>query len=165
MLDEELVRSAFAKVTSPGRCEILYRDPTVIVDAAHNPHGARALAATISSEFDFETVFGVLAILGEKDVHGVLLELEPIIDRLVVTQNSSDRALPVDVLFDAAIKVFGIDRVFKAPDLRTAITNAIEQCTLVNQTSEGVSSVVITGSVVTAGESRSILRKISELRS
>ena len=165
MLDEELVRNAFAKVTSPGRCEILYRDPTVIVDAAHNPHGAKALAATISSEFDFETVFGVLAILGEKDVHGVLLELEPIIDRLVVTQNSSDRALPVDVLFDAAIKVFGIDRVFKAPDLRTAITTAIEQCTLVNQTSEGVSSVVITGSVVTAGESRSILRKISELRS
>jgi dihydrofolate synthase / folylpolyglutamate synthase len=163
-LDEELVRSAFANVASPGRCEILYRDPTVIVDAAHNPHGARALATTLSTEFDFESIFGVLAILGEKDVHGVLLELEPIIDRLVVTQNSSDRALPVDVLYAEAVKVFGEDRVYKEVDLRTAITTAIEQCTLINQTSDGVSSVVVTGSVVTAGESRGILRKIAELR-
>jgi dihydrofolate synthase/folylpolyglutamate synthase len=164
-LDEELVRNAFANVTSPGRCEILYRDPTVIVDAAHNPHGAAAIAATIRSEFDFESIFGVLAILGEKDVRGVLLELEPVIDRLVVTQNSSDRALPVEVLFEEAIKVFGDGRVFKEANLQSAITNTIEQCTLLNQTSEGVSAVLITGSVVTAGESRAILRKISEARS
>jgi dihydrofolate synthase/folylpolyglutamate synthase len=164
-LDEELVRNAFAHVTSPGRCEILYRDPTVIVDAAHNPHGAAAIAATIRSEFDFESVFGVLAILGEKDVRGVLLELEPVIDRLVVTQNSSDRALPVEVLFEEAIKVFGDGRVFKEVDLQSAITNSIEQCTLLNQTSEGVSAVLITGSVVTAGESSTILRKISGARS
>ena len=164
-LDEDLVRNAFAKVDSPGRCEILYRDPTVIVDAAHNPHGAHAIASTIKSEFDFESVFGILAILGEKDVHGVLLELEPVIDRLVVTQNSSDRALPVDVLYEEAIKVFGDERVFKEVDLRSAITNTIEQCTLLNQTSDGISAVLITGSVVTAGESRAILRKISEARS
>jgi len=164
-LDEEFVRNAFLNVTSPGRCEILYRDPTVIVDAAHNPHGAHALAETIKNEFDFESVFGVLAILGEKDVRGVLLELEPVIDRLVVTQNSSDRALPVEQLYEEAIKVFGDERVFKEVDLRSAITNTIEQCTLLNQTSDGISAVLITGSVVTAGESRSILRKISEARS
>lgn len=163
-LDEELVRNAFLKVASPGRFEILYRDPTVIVDAAHNPHGAHALAQTIASEFDLESVFGVLAILGEKDVHGVLLELEPVIDRLIVTQNSSERALPVDRLYEEAIKVFGDSRVFKEPDLRTAIAQTIEQCTLVNQTSEGVSGVLITGSVVTAGESRAILQRLSEER-
>ncbi len=163
-LDEEIVRVAFAKVTSPGRFEVLYRDPTVIVDAAHNPHGAHALASTISTEFDFETVFGVLSILGEKDVHGVLMELEPVIDRLVVTQNSSDRALPVDDLYAAAVEVFGAERVFKEVDLPRAITTSIEQCTLINQKSEGVSAVLITGSVVTAGESRAILRKIVESR-
>jgi dihydrofolate synthase/folylpolyglutamate synthase len=163
-LDEELVRNAFANVKSPGRCEILYRDPTVIIDAAHNPHGAHALANTLTTEFDFESIFGVLAILGEKDVHGVLLELEPVIDRLIVTQNSSDRALSVDALYAEAIKVFGTDRVFKEPDLRTAITTAIEQCTLINQTSDGISSVIVTGSVVTAGESRAIIRKIAESR-
>ena len=163
-LDEELVRNAFANVKSPGRCEILYRDPTVIIDAAHNPHGAHALANTLTTEFDFESIFGVLAILGEKDVHGVLLELEPVINRLIVTQNSSDRALSVDALYAEAIKVFGTDRVFKEPDLRTAITTAIEQCTLINQTSDGISSVIVTGSVVTAGESRAIIRKIAESR-
>ena len=52
-LDEDLVRSAFGKVLSPGRLEILHRDPTVIIDAAHNPHGASALAETLRSEFDF----------------------------------------------------------------------------------------------------------------
>jgi len=141
--------------------EVLYRDPTVIVDAAHNPHGAHALATTLDKEFDFESIFGVVAILGDKDVLGVLQELEPVIDRLVVTQNSSDRALPVDTLFDLAVGVFGADRVFKEGDLRTAITYAMEQCTLINQVSEGISAVVVTGSVVTAGETRAIVRKIS----
>ena len=161
-LDEDLVRQAFASVESPGRIEVLHRDPTVIVDAAHNPHGASALARTLQTEFDFESIFGVLAILGEKDVHGVLLELETVIDRLVVTQNSSPRALPVDALFAEAVKVFGAERVFKESDLRSAITYAIEQCTLLNQVSEGVSAVVVTGSVVTAGETRGIVRKLKE---
>jgi len=160
-LDEEVVRRAFANVESPGRLEVLYRDPTVIVDAAHNPHGAHALAQTLEREFDFESIFGVVAILGDKDVVGVLTELEPVIDRLVVTQSSSDRALPVDRLFDLAIPIFGADRVYKEGDLRTAITYAMEQCTLINQVSEGISAVVVTGSVVTAGETRAIVRSIA----
>ena len=163
-LDEELVRSAFANVESPGRCEVIYRDPTVIVDAAHNPHGAAALRETLSNEFDFESIIGVVAILGEKDAVGVLKELEPVIDRLVVTANSSERAMPVDKLFELALSVFGADRVYKEGDLRTAVTYAIEQCTLINQVSEGISAVVVTGSVVTAGETRKIVRKISEIR-
>ncbi len=159
-LDDDLVRQGFANVESPGRIEVLHRDPTVIVDAAHNPHGASALAKTLQTEFDFESIFGVLAILGEKDVDGVLAELEPVFDRLIVTQSTSTRAMPVEVLYEKAIKVFGTDRVYQESDLRTAITYALEQCTLVNQVSEGVSAVVVTGSVVTAGETRSIMRKI-----
>jgi dihydrofolate synthase/folylpolyglutamate synthase len=160
-LDEEVVRRAFANVDSPGRLEILYRDPTVIVDAAHNPHGAHALAETLAKEFDFESIFGVVAILGDKDVLGVLKELEPVIDRLVVTQSTSERALPVERLYETAVGVFGVDRVFQEGDLRAAITYAMEQCTLINQVSEGISAVVITGSVVTAGESRAIIREIA----
>jgi dihydrofolate synthase/folylpolyglutamate synthase len=161
-LDNDAVRRGFAQVDSPGRCEVLHRDPTVIVDAAHNPHGGRALAETLRNEFDFESIFGVVAILGDKDVTGVLYELEPVIDRLVVTCSSSSRAMPVDQLYEKAIKVFGVDRVYKESELKNAITYAMEQCTLLNQVSDGVSAVVITGSVVTAGESRSILRRISE---
>lgn len=160
-IDDEVVRRAFASVDSPGRLEILYRDPTLIVDAAHNPHGAHALAQTLASEFDFESIFGVVAILGDKDVLGVLTELESVIDRLVVTKSSSDRAMPVEKLFELAIGVFGADRVYKEGDLRSAITYAMEQCTLINQVSEGVSAVVVTGSVVTAGETRAIVRSIA----
>ena len=162
-LDEEVVRNAFANVKSPGRLEILHRDPTVIVDAAHNPHGSRALANTLKTEFDFESIFCVLAILGEKDVAGVLYELEPVIDRLVVTQSSSPRALDVETLYELALKVFGADRVYKESNLINAITYASEQVTLLNQVSEGVSAVVITGSVVTAGEARTILKKIGRV--
>ena len=160
-LDEEVVRRGFAAVDSPGRLEVLYRDPTVIVDAAHNPHGAKALALTLQNEFDFESVFGVVAILGDKDVDGFLREIEPVIDRLVVSQNYSDRALPAEKLQAKAIEIFGADRVFLEPDLQTAITYAMEQCTLINQVSEGSSAVVITGSVVTAGQTRTIVRKIA----
>jgi dihydrofolate synthase/folylpolyglutamate synthase len=160
-LDDEVVRRAFANVDSPGRLEILYRDPTVIIDAAHNPHGAHALAQTLANEFDFESIFGVVAILGDKDVIGVLTELEPVIDRLVVTQSSSNRALPVDALFEMALGIFGAERVYKENNLRSAITYAMEQCTLINQVSDGVSAVVVTGSVVTAGESRAIIRTIA----
>jgi len=160
-LDEEVVRRGFAAVDSPGRLEVLYRDPTVIVDAAHNPHGAEALAQTLKAEFDFESIFGVIAILGDKDVDGFLQEIEPVIDRLVVSQNYSDRALPAEVLQAKAIAIFGADRVFLEPDLQTAITYAMEQCTLINQVSEGSSAVVVTGSVVTAGQTRTIVRKIA----
>ena len=159
-LDEEIVRVAFANVSSPGRLEILHRDPTVIVDAAHNPHGAKALAQTLSTEFDFESVICVLGILGEKDARGVLKALEPVVDRLVVTKSDSPRALPVDDLFDLALEVFGAERTFKEADLASAITYAMEQVTLINQVSDGVSAVVVTGSVVTAGSARVILRKI-----
>jgi dihydrofolate synthase/folylpolyglutamate synthase len=160
-IDDEIVRRAFAAVDSPGRLEVLYRDPTVIVDAAHNPHGAKALAHTLKNEFDFESIFGIVGILGDKDVDGFLQEIEPVIDRLVVTQNYSDRAMPAEVLLQKAIAIFGADRVYLEPDMRSAITYAMEQCTLLNQVSDGVSAVVVTGSVVTAGQTRTIVRTIA----
>ncbi|CAB4601392.1 MAG: dihydrofolate synthase [Actinobacteria bacterium] len=160
-LDSELVRAAFANVSSPGRLEILHRDPTVIVDAAHNPHGAKALAETIRTEFDFESIFCVLGILGDKDVSGFLKALEPVVDRLVVTKSDSPRALPAADLFAEAIEIFGHERVYKEEELASAITYAMEQATLINQVSDGVSAVVITGSVVTAGSARVVLKKIA----
>ena len=161
-LSNELVSGAFASVTSPGRFEILHRDPTVIVDAAHNPHGAKALAKTISNEFDFQSIFGVVAILGDKDVVGILRELEPVVSRIVVTENTSERALPKEELFKIAQSIFGIDRTFMEADLQSAITYSMEQATLLNQVSDGSNAVLITGSVVTVGEAKRIVKRINE---
>jgi len=159
-LDSELVRSAFSKVRSPGRCEVIHRDPTVIIDAAHNPHGAKAIASTINSEFDFETVIGVVAVLGDKDVAGILAELGQVVDYLVVSQSSSARALPANELAQHAKKFFASEQIEVIPELRGAITYATEKANLSNQVNDGVSAVLVTGSVVTAGEAREIVRKI-----
>lgn len=161
-ISDEVVSQALAAATSPGRFEILHRDPTVIIDAAHNPHGAKALAKTISSEFDFQSLFCVFAVLSDKDVVGILKELEPIVSRLVVTENKSERALSKEELSEIAIGIFGSERVFLESDLRAAITYSMEQATLLNQVSEGSNAVLITGSVVTVGEAKRIVARIGE---
>lgn len=161
-LDSDLVRSAFAKVDSPGRCEVVRRDPTVIIDAAHNPHGAKALVATIASEFDFETLISVVAVLGDKDASGILAELSQVVDYLVISESSSPRALPANDLAKIAAQFFKPEQIEIIPELRGAITYATEKANLSNQVNDGVSAVLITGSVVTAGQAKSILRALEQ---
>ncbi len=156
-LDIEAVRAGFANVTSPGRCEVVHRDPTIILDAAHNPHGASALADTIQGEFTFDDVIGVFAPMGDKDVRGILLELEQVMDSIIVTSNSSPRAMKVNELELIAAEIFGIDRVFSADTLSEAIDKTIKDS--IRPLSEDTIGILITGSVVTAGEARTILRK------
>ena len=156
-LDIEAVRAGFANVTSPGRCEIIHRDPTIIIDAAHNPHGAAALADTIQSDFTFDDVIGIFAPMGDKDVRGILLELEQVMDSVIVTANSSPRAMKIEELELIAAEIFGIDRVFTADNLSEAIEKAIKDS--VRPLSEDTIGILITGSVVTAGEARTTLRK------
>lgn len=156
-LDVEAVRAAFAAVRSPGRLEAVRAAPTILVDSAHNPHGMSAAAAAIDEAFDFRRLVGVLAVLGDKDIDGMLAVLEPAMDEIVVTQNSSLRALPADELAARAVTVFGPDRVTVEPRLDDAIEAAVR---LAEETGDDVLSgagVLITGSVVTAGEARLLL--------
>jgi len=156
-LDIEAVRAGFANVKSPGRCEVLHRDPTIIVDAAHNPHGASAIADTIQSEFTFDEVIGIFAPMGDKDVRGILLELEQVMDSVIVTANSSPRSMKVSELEKIASEIFGSDRVFAAPTITDAIDKAVKDC--IRPLSEDTIGILITGSVVTVGEARAIVRK------
>ncbi len=155
-LDIEAVREGFANVTSPGRCEVVHRDPTIILDAAHNPHGAAAIAETVQSEFTFDEVIGVVAPMGDKDIHGILLELEQVMDSIIVTANSSSRSTPVDKLEKIAIEIFGADRVFSDETLEKALERAIKDT--VRPLSDDTIGILVTGSVVTVGEARSYLR-------
>lgn len=156
-LDYDAVIAGFANVRSPGRCEVLHRDPTIIIDAAHNPHGAKALTETIQSEFTFDEVIGIFAAMGDKDVQGALVELEKVMDSIIVTKNSSTRSMPVADVEALATKIFGADRVFAADTLEAAIEKAIKDC--VRPLSEETLGILITGSVVTVGEARTIVRK------
>ena len=156
-LDIDAVRAGFANVTSPGRCEIIHRDPTIILDAAHNPHGAKAIAETLQTEFTFDDVTGIVALMADKDALGILQELEPVMNQIIVTSNSSERSMSVADLSKLANQVFGADRVFAADTLPAAIDKAIADS--VRPLSEESLAIVITGSVVTVGQARTAVRK------
>ncbi|MFI6334526.1 bifunctional folylpolyglutamate synthase/dihydrofolate synthase [Streptomyces sp. NPDC050535] len=154
-LDIDNVRKAFAAVTSPGRMEVVRRSPTVVLDAAHNPAGARATADAVSEAFDFSRLIGVVGASAEKDVRGVLEAFEPILAEVVVTQNSSHRAMDADELAGIAVEVFGGERVQVEPRLDDAIEAAI---TLAEEEGEYAGAgVLVTGSVITVGEARLLL--------
>jgi len=156
-LDIEAVRAGFAAVTAPGRCEVVHRDPTIIIDAAHNPHGAAAVAETIQSVFTFDEIIGVVAPMGDKDIRGILLELEQVMDSIIVTTNSSARSTQIDELAKIAVEIFGNNRVFVQEDLAQALEKAIKDA--IRPLSDDTIGILVTGSVVTAGEARTILRK------
>ena len=158
-LDEELVRTAFAKASSPGRCEIVHRSPTVIIDAAHNPHGAKSLRKTIESEFDFDSIIGIVAPMGDKDTDGILEEFEAIMTTVIITKNSSHRAAPIDELAAQAREIFGGDRVLTKDSLESAIDAAITQAKFEVEMNEKSCAVLIAGSVISAGEARAFIRK------
>ena len=158
-LDPESVQAGFAAVTSPGRCETVFHDPTVILDAAHNPHGAKALAETLESEFTFDDIIGVFAAFADKDVEGILKELEPVINSIIVTASESSRAMPARDVERLAIGIFGSGRVKVVENLENAIKTAIADAR--GPLAEGSNGVVITGSVVTVGQSRAILKRLS----
>jgi len=155
LLDIDALREGFAQVSSPGRLETIRRNPTIMIDAAHNPHGARALADALDEGFEFDFLIGVIAVLGEKDAHGLLAALEPVLTEVIVTKNTSPRALPIDELAKIAIDVFGEDRVSIAKDLPEAIDLAVTRAE--ENGDLGGSGVIITGSVVTAGQARHLL--------
>ncbi|MET8407098.1 folylpolyglutamate synthase/dihydrofolate synthase family protein [Streptomyces sp. NPDC005195] len=154
-LDIDTVRKAFAAVTSPGRLEIVRRSPTVVLDAAHNPAGARATAEAVSEVFDFSRLIGVVGASADKNVRGLLEAFEPIFSEVVVTRNSSHRAMDVDELAQIAVEIFGEDRVQVEPRLDDAIDAAI---TLAEEEGEYTGGgVLVTGSVITVGEARLLL--------
>ncbi|MDT5126361.1 MAG: dihydrofolate synthase / folylpolyglutamate synthase [Mycobacterium sp.] len=158
-LDIDAVRAGFATVASPGRLERMRSAPTVFIDAAHNPAGAAALAAALQTEFDFRFLVGVVSVMADKDVDGILAALEPAFDVIVVTNNGSPRAMEVDALALRAEERFGQERVITAATLPDAIETATA---LVEESGQdgagGISGagMVITGSVVTAGAARTL---------
>ena len=163
-LDGELVSEAFGEVTSPGRLEIIRRSPTIVLDAAHNPHGAAAIVAALEDSFTFSPLIGVLGVMADKDYEGLLAEFEPALAHVVCTQNSTDRAMPAADLAEVARGIFGRDRVSETDSLADAIDQAAALAEAGGVFGEAIGSggVLVTGSVVTVGEARAMLRSRRE---
>ncbi|MCA1821706.1 MAG: bifunctional folylpolyglutamate synthase/dihydrofolate synthase [Pseudonocardia sp.] len=157
-LDIDAVRDAFATVSVPGRLERVRAVPSVFIDGAHNPHGAQALAAALREEFAFRRLIAVVGMMRDKDARGILAELEPAVDEVVLTAASSSRAMHVDDLAAAARDVFDDSRVVIEQRLPDAIDTAIALATDADGDSDRISGagVVITGSVAMVGQARTL---------
>ena len=156
-LEVDTVRGAFAAVRSPGRLEAVRSAPTILLDAAHNPAGMTASLTAIAEAFQFRRLVAVVGVMADKDATGMLELLEPAVDELVVTQNSSERGLSADELAALAVPILGPDRVTVEPRLDDAIEVGVR---LAEDTGDDVlagAGVLITGSVVTVGEARTLL--------
>jgi len=151
----ETVEEGFAAVTSPGRLEVVRTSPMILVDAAHNPHGIDALAGAIEESFSFNTLVGVVGILADKDVEGVLAGLETFLDEIVVTASSSPRAVPAEELGEKAREIFGASRVHVSSGLNDAIDQAVQ---LAERDSDVGSGVLIVGSITLIADARIALR-------
>jgi dihydrofolate synthase/folylpolyglutamate synthase len=150
-LSDDVLAEGLAEATSPGRLQLIGIEPTVLVDAAHNPHGARALAGAMTEYFDFTEIAVVIAVLGDKDAHGVFAELAPIASSFYVTRSQSDRATPVDELAVVAHTVAPEESVQQFEDLGEAVAAAREWA------GEAPSrAVLITGSITLVGEALSL---------
>ncbi|WP_183098298.1 bifunctional tetrahydrofolate synthase/dihydrofolate synthase [Nocardioides pelophilus] len=156
-LSDDVVRHAFAEMTSPGRLEVVRRSPTIVLDAAHNPAGAEATAAALDDSFRFDPLIGVVGVMSDKDAEGLLAAFEPHLAHVVVTQNSTARAMPADQLAVTAVQVFGEDRVTVVPRLADAIDEAAARAEAGANDSLASGAVLVTGSVITVGEARTLL--------
>ena len=156
-LDVATVRNGFAQAISPGRLERVRTSPTTFIDAAHNPHGAKALGSALDRDFDFARLIGVLSIFADKDATGILTALEPYLTEVVITQNSSPRALDAYDLAETARDIFGEERVYVADNLPGAYAQAVELAE--DAEVQSGSGIIITGSVVTAGDARAMFGK------
>jgi len=149
-LDHDVLAEGLAAATSPGRLQIVANEPTILVDAAHNPHGARALAKAIDDYFQFGRVVAVLSVLADKDAAGIVRALSGTVDQFVVTQSGSDRSVDADELAAVAVGVVGAARVVVETDLVAALRTARDLADEAEGDEPG--GVVVTGSITLVGD-------------
>jgi len=153
-LDQDVVTEGLGAVTSPGRLQLVGIEPTVLVDAAHNPAGANALAKALGEYFDFDEFAIVIGVLADKDAQGIIAELAALAARMDVTQSSSERAIPSDELAELVRTEVEPDLVFEHPDAADAVEAA-----RVWASESPRRAVIVTGSITLVGDTIAIARE------
>lgn len=158
-LSPEVIEQGLGEVKAPARLELVRSAPSVVLDSAHNPHGAQALVLGLTESFDFEPTIAVVAMMRDKDSAGVLSILAEAVDHVVITQASgSPRALPVAELVQLAEEIWPAGRVHSALGVPEALTTAISLADDFGPKA----GILITGSIVAVGEARSLLSAESD---
>ncbi|HEU4868154.1 MAG TPA: cyanophycin synthetase [Actinomycetota bacterium] len=149
-LDYELLSSSLLTVSSPGRLEVVGRKPLIVLDGAHNPHAALALRNTLSSDFLFKNLTIVLSIFEDKDIKGVLDQLVPAADRVILTRGDNPRFASPETLRDLAPVVPGQD----PPELAPTMADALDRARSISDEED---MILLTGSLHGVGDARSYL--------
>lgn len=156
-IDDDLIRAGFAATTVPGRLEVVAKDPTVVLDGAHNPHGARATAAALDESFGFRNLVVVLSCLDDKDVEGIVGAFVGHAQHVVVTQVRSPRAASLARMIEAARAAFADTSVIVESASR--VEEAVEMAVGVAGRGDGV---LVTGSLHTVGEARDVFLPVTD---
>jgi len=151
-LADEVLTEGLATVTSPGRLQLIGIEPSVLVDAAHNPHGAEALGRALMQSFAFDSITAIIGVLADKDDRGIIEALDPIVDRFIVTRCDSARTVSADDLAETVIAVAGPDRVRVESDVAVALAEAREQA-------GPNEAILVTGSITLVGQAMLIARE------
>ena len=152
---DDVLRSAVADLSSPGRLQLVRTEPALLLDGAHNPAGAKTLAVSLKSEFSDKPLVGLVAVLSDKDVAGVFGELAGCFEQLVVTESSSNRSLEIADLEKLAIEHSGTKT-----EAVSGVRVALERARMIALEIDGM--VVVTGSISLVGDVLQILQEESD---
>ena len=144
-LHDDALREAVGGVTSPGRLEVVSRHPLVILDGAHNPDAARRLAEALGDAFVWQRLHLVVAVLGTKDVGGILAPLVSRVSVAYACANSNPKSLSPDRM-RAACEAEGIAAI-EVPTVAHALDAAVDHA------SED-DLILVTGSLYTVADAR-----------
>jgi dihydrofolate synthase / folylpolyglutamate synthase len=149
---DDVLRSAIADVSSPGRLQLIRTEPPLLLDGAHNPAGAKILSQALRADFSDKPLIAVMAVLAEKDADGLISNLQGIFEKVILTQSSSPRSMPVAELESVAKRVYGQD-VTTFSDFEVALEQAKRLATELD------GMVVVTGSITLVGD---VIKKLQE---
>ena len=152
---DDVLRSAVADLSSPGRLQLVRTEPAILLDGAHNPAGAKTLALSLKSEFSEKPLVGLLAVLSDKDVAGLLSELAECFHSVVVTASSSNRSLEVESLAAVASQ-----NLRARTESVAGFEYALERARAIASEIGGM--VVVAGSISLVGDVLQILQEESD---
>jgi dihydrofolate synthase/folylpolyglutamate synthase len=150
---DDIVRVSFADVTSPGRLQVIDREPLTILDGAHNPHGVRSLASALKRSFADPKAVGVIGILAGKNADQMLEALSQSFAKVIITSAKTDRAIEAAELAALAAKYWGSD-VEMAESVAKAYQSAKETVAR-----DGLDAIVFTGSLSVVGEVLALIQE------
>ena len=148
-MEDDVVRHGLGAVVVPGRLELVHREPSVVLDGAHNPHGAGASAAALGESFGFRELVLVAACLDDKDVVGILAAFRDVASHVIVTRTDSPRAATLAAMRDAAVEVW--EGTGTPVEVADDVASALELADAVAGEGDGI---LVAGSLHTVGEAR-----------